>query len=135
MRQELVDDEHWISKERFNLVYGVYQIVPGPEAYELACYFGMLSRGYIGALLGGLGFALPGVLLELLFSYLYVKFGVNNNRVSASFTCVQLAVAAMIFRAIYKLAEHMLVNHETKAFVWERGFIFLFNFLVCYIYV
>lgn len=86
MKQELVDDEGWISKERFNLVYGVYQIVPGPEAYELACYFGMISRGYFGALLGGLGFALPGVLLELLFSYLYVKYGVSNVHVSASFT-------------------------------------------------
>ena len=36
----------------------------------------------------------------------------------------------MIFRATYKLAEHVLNHHETKVFQWDRGYIFLFNFLV-----
>lgn len=34
----------------------------------------------------------------------------------------------MIFRAVYKLAEGILCDPSTKVFVWDRGYIFLFNF-------
>ena len=113
--------------------------MPGPEAYELACYFGYISRGIIGALCGGFGFAFPGCVLELIFSFIYAEYGIGSPRVQASFQSVRLSVAAMIFRATYKLAEHVLNHHETKVFQWDRGYIFLFNFLVrttlVYIYV
>ncbi|HJQ14999.1 MAG TPA: chromate transporter, partial [Anaerolineales bacterium] len=32
LRQELVEEERWISAERFNRVLSVYQVLPGPEA-------------------------------------------------------------------------------------------------------
>ena len=80
-----------------------FQILPGPEATELACYFGYLSRGRVGALVGGVGFVLPGLLLMLLASYLYTQFGISSSHVSASFKAVQITVAAMIFRATYKV--------------------------------
>jgi hypothetical protein len=41
-------------------VFAVYQALPGPEATELCCYFGQISNGRIGGLLGGLAFCLPG---------------------------------------------------------------------------
>ena len=66
MKDELVTERKWISGERFNRVFAVYQILPGPEATELACYFGMLCGGRVGALMGGLGFVLPRFLLMLL---------------------------------------------------------------------
>ena len=51
IRQELVEEEQWVSRERFNRVLGVYQILPGPEASELCIYFGMLARGRLGGLM------------------------------------------------------------------------------------
>src|SRR5688572_20662664 len=78
LKQELVDEEHWISKERFNRVLGVYQVLPGPEAHELCVYFGMLARGRIGAVLAGLGFMLPGFVLMLALSWLYVRIGIAS---------------------------------------------------------
>src|SRR2546422_1044334 len=70
IRRELVEEEHWISGERFNRVLGVYQALPGPEGHELCVYFGMLSRGRWGAFLAGLGFMLPGVLLMFALSWM-----------------------------------------------------------------
>ena len=35
IRQELVDEERWVTPERFNRVLAVYQVLPGPEAHEL----------------------------------------------------------------------------------------------------
>lgn len=129
MKQELVTDQKWVSAQRFNKVYAVYQILPGPEATELACYFGYLMHGRIGAIIGGLGFVLPGFLPMLLWSYLYVKFGVDSRAVQRSFRAVQNCVAALIFRGTYKLADSTMKKPGTSEFSWQRGFLFLFCFL------
>ena len=136
MKQELVVEQKWISTERFNRVYAVYQVLPGPEATELACYFGYLSRGRIGSLLGGIGFLLPGFLIMLFWSYLYVTYGIKSHIVTSSFRCIRNTIAAMIFRSTYKLAEAALNDEikqengtKKKVFNYNRGFLCLFNFL------
>ena len=40
IRRELVEEERWVSPERFNRTLAVYQVLPGPEAHELCVYFG-----------------------------------------------------------------------------------------------
>src|SRR5215204_5281930 len=78
LRQELVEEQRWISRRRFNRVLAVYQVLPGPEAHELCVYFGMLSKGRLGAILAGLGFMLPGFVLMFLLSWVYVRFGIAS---------------------------------------------------------
>src|SRR5215212_8214399 len=75
IRQELVEEEKWVPPERFNRVLAVYQVLPGPEAHELCVYFGLLSRGRLGAVLAGLGFMLPGFVLMFLLSWFYLTYG------------------------------------------------------------
>jgi chromate transporter len=108
IRHELVDQERWISSERFNRALAVYQVLPGPEATELACYFGMLSRGRIGSVLAGLGFVLPGFLMMFLLSWVYVEYGIKYAAFAAVFAGIQPAVAALVFRAVHKIGEHAL---------------------------
>src|SRR5215203_5541402 len=69
LKQELVEQEQWASKEHFNRALGVYQVLPGPEATELCVWFGMRAGGRLGGFLAGLGFMLPGLVLMLLFTY------------------------------------------------------------------
>ncbi len=106
IRQELVEEEKWVSPARFNRALALYQILPGPEAHELCVYFGMLSRGRVGGLLAGLGFMLPGFLLMLLCSWLYVHLGIGSPWVKAAFTTVQAAVAGLIVRAVHRIGSH-----------------------------
>jgi len=108
IRQELVDEERWISNERFNRVLAVYQILPGPEAHELCVYFGMLSRGRIGGLLAGLGFMLPGFVLMFLLSWVYVAYGITNILLAGLFYGFQPAVAALIIRAVHRIGQHAI---------------------------
>src|SRR5687768_15713909 len=75
IREELVERERWVSRERFNRVLAVYQALPGPEATELCVYFGHLARRRIGGFVAGLGFLLPGLTLMLGVSWAYVRFG------------------------------------------------------------
>ena len=133
IRQELVDEEKWITSERFNRVLAVYQALPGPEAHELCVYFGMISRGRIGAFLAGLGFMAPGFLLMFALSWFYVTYGINSPAFQSIFLGMQPAVAALIVRAVHRIGGHAL--HENK-WLWGiallAGFAQLFkaNFLI-----
>lgn len=133
IRHELVDEEKWISSERFNRVLAVYQVLPGPEAHELCVYFGMISRGRIGALLAGLGFMTPGFLLMFALSWFYVTYGINSPIFQSVFLGMQPAVAALIVRAVHRIGGHAL--HDNK-WLWSMAFLagfaqlFKINFLV-----
>lgn len=108
IRQELVEQERWVSKEQFNRVLAVYQILPGPEAHELCVYFGMLARGRLGGLLAGLGFMLPGFILMLALSWFYLNYGLQSPLFAAAFYGMQAAVGALIVRAIHRIGGHAL---------------------------
>jgi len=120
IRQELVEEEKWISPEKFNRVLSVYQVLPGPEAHELCVYFGMIARGRLGAFLAGLGFMLPGFLLMLLLSWFYVTYGINSPLFQSVFMGMQPAVAALIVRAVHRIGSHAL--HE-NAWLWGIAFL------------
>jgi chromate transporter len=108
LRQELVEEEHWISKERFNRTLAVYQALPGPEAHELCVYFGMVARGRLGGLLAGLAFMLPGFVLMFALAWFYVTFGLSSPIFMALFTGVQAAVVALIVRAVHRIGSHAI---------------------------
>lgn len=133
IRHELVDEEKWISSERFNRVLAVYQALPGPEAHELCVYFGMISRGRVGAFLAGLGFMTPGFLLMFALSWFYVTYGINSPIFQSVFLGMQPAVAALIVRAVHRIGGHAL--HENK-WLWAMAFLagfsqlFHVNFLI-----
>jgi chromate transporter len=110
IRQELVDEERWIASAQFNRVLAVYQVLPGPEAHELCVYFGMRSRGRWGGVLAGLGFMLPGFVLMFALSWAYVRFGLRTQGVAAVFAAVQVAVAALIVRAVVRIGGHVVTD-------------------------
>ncbi|MFC3549501.1 chromate efflux transporter [Lysobacter cavernae] len=110
IRHELVDQDRWVSSAQFNRALAVYQVLPGPEAHELCVYFGMLSRGRWGGILAGLGFMLPGFVLMLALSWAYVRFGLKTDGVQAVFAAVQVAVAALIVRAVFRIGAHVVTD-------------------------
>jgi chromate transport protein ChrA len=79
IKDRLVIKDKWISLPRFQRVFAVYQILPGPEAAELCMFFGCLSAGRLGGIVAGLAFILPGFLLMLVASYLYSLAGLENQ--------------------------------------------------------
>jgi chromate transporter len=117
VREELVEREAWISKERFNRVLSVYQVLPGPEAHELCVYFGYLARGRLGGLLAGLGFMFPGFIVMLALSWAYVRFGIAALAPDGLFYGFQAAVLALIVFAVYRIGRHAL----TDPWLWAIG--------------
>jgi chromate transporter len=108
IRRELVEEERWVSPERFNRTLAVYQVLPGPEAHELCVYFGLLAGGRIGGLLAGLGFMLPGLVLMLALSAFYVSVGLSSPVVAALFAGAQAGVVAVVVRAVHRIGSGAL---------------------------
>ena len=115
LRQELVEEEKWISPQKFNRVLSLYQVLPGPEAHELCVYFGMLAGGRTGALLAGLGFMLPGFVFMLALSWFYIAYGISSPLFQSIFMGMQPAVAALIVRAVHRIGGHAL---HRSAWLW-----------------
>jgi chromate transporter len=107
IKRECVDEEMWISEWSFKKLLAVYQILPGPEAHELCVYFGRLRGGRLGGLLAGLGFMLPGFVLMLGLSVLYVEASLAGH-LGDLFYGLTAAVGALVARALVRLSKSFI---------------------------
>ncbi|HLM30850.1 MAG TPA: chromate efflux transporter [Solirubrobacterales bacterium] len=109
IKRECVDEEGWVDEETFRKTLAVYQVLPGPEAHELCVYFGRIRGGKLGALAAGLGFMLPGFVLMLGLSILYVEAGLSHE-LDELFYGLAAAVAALIARACVRLGSSFVTD-------------------------
>jgi chromate transporter len=109
IKRECVDEEGWIDEGSFRKLLAVYQVLPGPEAHELCVYFGRLRGGRLGGFLSGLGFMLPGFVLMLGLSVLYVEADVASS-LDSLFYGLTAAVGALVARALVRLGGTFLTD-------------------------
>ena len=109
VKHECVDEEHWVSEESFKKTLAVFQILPGPEAHELCVYFGRLRGGKLGGFLAGLGFMLPGFVLMLALSILYVEANLAGH-LDELFYGLTAAVGAVVARAVVRLSRTFITD-------------------------
>jgi chromate transporter len=109
IKRECVDQEHWISDETFAKLLAVYQVLPGPEAHELCVYFGRLRGGKLGGFLAGLGFMLPGFVLMLVLSVVYVEAHLANH-LENLFYGLTAAVAGLVARALVRFTGNFVTD-------------------------
>lgn len=102
MYNKMVERSHWLSQDRFVRIMGFAHMLPGPEALQLAIYVGYLKKGVLGAILAGLMFIIPGALLMIFLSYLYVTYG-NLPQVNQVLYILKPAVLGIIAAGILKL--------------------------------
>lgn len=109
IRRECVEEEGWVDEETFKKTLALYQVLPGPEAHELCVYFGRIRGGRVGGLMAGLGFMLPGFLLMLGLSALYVEADLADH-LDEAFYGLKAAVAAILARAVVRLGRGFITD-------------------------
>jgi chromate transporter len=122
VKHECVDHEGWVSEDTFKKQLAVFQVLPGPEAHELCVYFGRLRGGKLGGFLAGLGFMLPGFLLMLGLSILYVEANLATH-LDQLFYGLTAAVGALVARALVRLTKSF-VTDVPLALIAIAGFAF-----------
>jgi chromate transporter len=71
-RELCVTRREWLTDDQFERAIAATNILPGPASTQLAIYCAWRLRGSRGALVGGLGFILPGLVLILALSVLFL---------------------------------------------------------------
>jgi chromate transporter len=72
-RELCVTRREWLADDQFERAIAATNILPGPASTQLAIYCAWRLRGPKGALVGGLGFILPGLVLILVLSVLFLS--------------------------------------------------------------
>ena len=109
MHHDLVENKRWISEKRFLHALNYCMLLPGPEAQQLATYIGWLMHKTRGGLIAGGLFVLPSLLILILLSYIYMRFG-NLPAVAGVLYGIKPAVVAIVLFAAYRIGSRILKN-------------------------
>ncbi|HXT93004.1 MAG TPA: chromate transporter, partial [Trebonia sp.] len=72
LRQLCVERRGWLDAREFEDAIAVCNLLPGPASTQLAIFCAWRLRGRVGALVGGAGFILPGLVVILALAVLFV---------------------------------------------------------------
>jgi chromate transporter len=109
MYNHMVERRHWLTKDRFVKIMAFCHMLPGPEALQLAIYVGYLKRKLLGGILAGLTFIIPGAVIMIILSWLYVTYG-NLPQVNNFLYVLKPAVLGIIAAGIIKLGRASIRN-------------------------
>ena len=75
IRALMVARRRWMTEREFTNTITVSQMLPGGAAANALAYMGLRFGGMRGALLGYVGFVLPGWIAVMVLAFLYVRYG------------------------------------------------------------
>ncbi|HET8568140.1 MAG TPA: chromate efflux transporter [Candidatus Limnocylindria bacterium] len=114
MHRELVDRRRWIGESSFLHGLSFANLLPGPEAQQLATYVGWRLHGLPGAVLAGTAFVVPSVFVLLALSYVATAYG-DVPAVAGLLYGVQPVVVAIVVEALVRIGRRTLRRPEHVA--------------------
>ncbi|MES2443442.1 MAG: chromate efflux transporter [Pseudomonadota bacterium] len=126
MHRELVDERKWIGEAQFLGALNFCHLLPGPEAQQLATYIGWKLHGVRGGLAAGMLFIIPGAVVMLALSLLYVS-AAQLGWFAALFLGVKAAVSAIVVQALIRVGGRALTT-PFKRWLAFAAFLALFLF-------
>ena len=102
MHQLIVEERRWLKEAQFLNALSFCMLLPGPEAMQLAIYAGWRMHGVLGGLVAGLLFVLPGAIIMVSLSLIYVTFG-TVGFFGAAFLGLKAAIVVIVLQALIRL--------------------------------
>lgn len=72
LRRMCVEQRHWLDAQEFEDGIATTSLLPGPASTQLAIFCAWRLRGIAGAIIGGIGFIAPGMVLILVLSAVFL---------------------------------------------------------------
>jgi chromate transporter len=102
LRKLCVDRRGWLDAQEFQDAIAACNLLPGPASTQLAIFCAWRVRGRLGALVGGIAFIVPGLIVILALSVLFLA-GSPPVWVRGAGAGAGAAVAAVAVRAGWSL--------------------------------
>jgi len=112
MHDEIVRRRRWIDDQRFLDLVGATNLIPGPNATEMAIHLGLIRAGWPGMIAGGALFILPGMAATLLVAWAYVTYG-SIPEVGWVLYGVKPVVIAIVIQALWNLGRRGIKGPTT----------------------
>ena len=121
MHRILVDEKKWVEEQRYLHALNFCMLLPGPEAQKLATYVGWLLHGLRGGLAAGILFVLPGAIVMLVVSLLYV-LGRGIPVIDGALFGIKAAVLVIVVEALIRIGRrslktNLLIGVAAAAFI------------------
>jgi len=107
MHKDLVEKKKWIAEDHFLQALNFCMLLPGPEAQQLATYFGWLLNGKWGGIVAGGLFVLPSIFILWLLAWMYASLG-SVPAIAAFFYGLKPAVVAIVLEAVLRIGKKSL---------------------------
>ena len=126
MHRIIVDEKKWVEEQRYLHALNFCMLLPGPEAQKLATYVGWLLHGIRGGLTAGILFVLPGALVMLAISLLYV-LGRGIPVIDGALFGIKAAVLVIVVEALLRIGRRALKS-RTLVGIAAAAFVGIFFF-------
>jgi chromate transporter len=102
LRRLCVERRRWLADDEFTDAIAACNLLPGPASTQLAIYCAWRVRGRLGAVVGGLAFIVPGLIIILALAELFLS-GSPPLWVRGAAAGASAAVAAVAVQASWTL--------------------------------
>ena len=124
MHRTAVTEKAEISEEEFQAALSFCMFLPGPEALQLAIFLGWRRLGWLGGVVAGLGFLVPGMAMTFALAAGLV-LGKDLAPVLALLAGLKVVAVALVVDALWRLFERlrstsMLNRPDRSAPIWQR---------------
>jgi chromate transporter len=109
MEQETVHKRKWVNQDYFLDMLAATNLVPGPNAAEMAIHLGYVYAGFPGLFTAGVSYILPSFLISLALSVIYVEYG-NLPEIVAIFYGINPIIISIILVSSYRLGKGLITD-------------------------
>jgi chromate transporter len=101
-QDEVVQRRKWLTRERFGDIVGITNLIPGPNATEIAIMVGYLYAGWLGLLTAGVCVVLPAAIISGALGWMYVQWGALPA-IAPLFLGIKPVVVTIVLAAVWRL--------------------------------
>ncbi len=114
MQREIVHRRKWIDGQEFLDLVGATNLIPGPNATEVAIHLGLKRAGWWGFLTSGVLFIVPGMLATMALAWLYVRYD-TLPQVGWVLYGIKPVIIVVIVQALWDLGRKAVKGWVTAA--------------------
>jgi len=112
MEQETVHKRKWVDQDYFLDMLAATNLIPGPNAAEMALHLGYARAGIAGMFTAGIFYIIPSFLLSLVLAVLYAHYG-SVPQVEAIFYAINPLLISIIITSAYRLGKGVIKDLQS----------------------